>query len=151
VLRPLQSSAHAYAASRSLTLEGVHRLRLPAADVAEYQRLVGGIREDCDSFISLPGLNSFYLWTGKRPPTGMNAGDWMFLLDDEQQQRVVNTVRGIERLCLVRSDNGLASWVKGSGEAAPPDRPLMRFIEKTQWRETDSALGGYYKLFVRTR
>jgi hypothetical protein len=149
VLHPLKISESAYADSESLRLDGAHRVHFPAADAMEYQRLATRLRDECDTFITLPGLNSFYLWTSKRPPTGLNVGDWMFLLDTEQQERIVDAVRDVDRLCLVRSDQGLANWVSGSGQAAPPDLPLIRFIENTRWRETDSAFGGYYKLFVR--
>jgi hypothetical protein len=151
VLRPLQDWRRAYQDWPSLALVGTNRIHLPAVNVAEYQRVAARLRSDCDRFISVPGLNSFYLWTDKPPPTGMNTGDWMFLLDDDQQQRVVDAVRGVDRLCLVRSDQGLIIWVIGSGTSAAPERPLTRFIERTRWREVDSAFGGYYRVLVRSQ
>ncbi len=90
VLDPRQRYARDYAERTSLGVHGAERVRLKAEVATEYQCLVNGIRANCDNFISLPGLNSFYLWTNLRPPTGMNAGNWMLLLDDDQQQRVVD-------------------------------------------------------------
>ena len=84
-----------------------------------------------------------------RPPTGMNAGDWMYLLDGEQQQRVVDAVRGVRSLCLLRSDEQLAFWVAPSQTGGLPNRPLVRFIEESPSRELDGALNGFYKLYVR--
>jgi hypothetical protein len=148
-LRPLWVSGHNYSDFESVSLHGTDHIRMPPADAAGYERFATAIRDRCESFISLPGLNSFYLWTGVPPPTGMNAGDWMYLLDTEQQQRVVDAVRGIERLCLVRSDELLAVWGGSSQTDELPNRPLVRFIEETRWREIDSALNGFYKLYVR--
>jgi hypothetical protein len=148
-LRPLQASADNYANFESVSLDGTDHIHLPPGDAAGYERFATSIRDRCESFITLPGLNSFYLWIGIRPPTGMNAGDWMYLLDHGQQQRVVDAVRGIERLCLVRSDQQLAFWVAGSQTAGPPTRPLFRFIQESSWREVDNALDGFYRLYVR--
>ena len=42
-------------------------LRLPAEDAATYRWLAERLHADCDTFVSLPGLNSFYFWAEKLP------------------------------------------------------------------------------------
>jgi hypothetical protein len=151
LLVPLRDVERTYLDRRSLGVHGADRVRLPTRDATEYRRLVGAIRTNCDTFISIPGLNSFYIWSDIRPPTGMNTGDWMFLLDEREQQRVVDAVRGVSRLCLVRSNTQLLLWVLPGGKGAVPNRPLTRFISRTQFRKLDSALGGFYDLLIRPR
>ncbi|MEA2400936.1 MAG: hypothetical protein QOK00_1339 [Thermoleophilaceae bacterium] len=151
LVRPGQGYARAYFGQDQLRVAGADLIRLPPREAGEYARFVARIRDSCDTFITLPGLNSFYLWTDQRPPTGLSPGDWMLLLDDEQQQRIVDAVRDENRLCLVRSDGRLYDWLVHSGGVGEPAqvRPLMRFIEQTQWQEIDHALGRDYLLFVR--
>jgi hypothetical protein len=86
--------------------------------------VVTAIKARCPVFLTLPGMNSFYLWAHRDPPTGMNTTSWMYLLDGRQQQDVVDSVRSVPRLCLLRHDPELNIWRQGR---PLPERPLVRF------------------------
>ncbi len=134
VVQPGLSTHKAWADARPLPFGGATRVRLPPDLTATYTGVVAQLRLRCDGFVTLPGMNSFYLWTGIDPPTGLNTTSWMYLLDDEQQQRIVDAVRPVRRLCAVRNDSLLDWWVNGPPPgrpraSPPPRRPLLRFIE----------------------
>jgi hypothetical protein len=151
VIHPLEKMADRYFDYRPLSLEGTALIRFPEKRAKEYDGLVRQLRRSCDQFITLPGMNSFYIWTRTRPPTGMNAGNWMSLLTDDQQRRVVNAVRGVTRLCLLRFDDILFVYALGAGREILPEGPLMRFIDRTRWRQDYLAVGDDYRLLVRGR
>lgn len=144
-----QAAARAYHDLPSLALDGAHRVHIDATTTQGLQTLVAAIRENCDAFISRPGFNSLYVWTGMRPPTGQNAGDWMLLLDDETQQAVVDAVRSTDRLCLVQNDDELRNWLAPSTYEHAPDRPLTRYLDETRWEPVTDVLGGRFRLLRR--
>ena len=51
--------------------------------------------------MTMPGMNSYYFWTGIAPPTDTNLTNWMCLTDEEQAknfralQSASRTVRAI--------------------------------------------------------
>jgi hypothetical protein len=145
-LLPLQDYSRAHYHGVSLGLPGTARIRLPVGTRDAYDAVAAELEAKCSTFISMPGLNSFYLLTGEPPPTRLNAGDWMYLFNDKQQQRVVDDVRGKPRLCAIRHDGLLAFW----GQGRPlPQRPLVRFIE-TQFKPVFS-LAGFEVLTEKVR
>lgn len=149
LLDTLQSSARAYGDQPSLGVNGAHRVHLDPERTAAFQGLVATIRRECDVLITRPGFNSLYVWAEMSPPTGLNAGDWMFLLDDEQQQRVVDAIRSVDRLCLVQNDQALATWIGASGEADAPDRPLTRYLNDAGFRPIAAPFAEHYQLMRR--
>ena len=50
----------------------------PGAEL--YSTLAQDMSRDCDTFMSINGVNSLYFWTGMRPPTGSNMTVWPALL-----------------------------------------------------------------------
>jgi hypothetical protein len=116
----------AYAAGVSLDLPGAERVRLPADRVAQLHDVVAGIRERCSTFITIPGLNSLYLFSGEPVPAVL-SGPWPFFLTDEDQQEIVDRIRDLPSLCVVGKPDQLAFWAGFSGGVLP-QRPLVRFI-----------------------
>jgi hypothetical protein len=110
-----------------LDLPGASLVRLPEQDVENYRSIVQNINENCDNFVSMPGLNSFYFWTQKDPPTTLNAGPWMSLLDEQQQRSVVRNIESIPRLCAVY-DPELTQYGAQNRDLAK--LPLSSFILK---------------------
>lgn len=151
VVQPGLSTHKTWADGRPLPFGSANRVRLPPNLSTTYAGVVTQLRLRCDNFVSLPGMNSFYLWAGIDPPTGLNTTSWMYLLDEDQQQRIVDAVRPVRRLCAVRNDALLRWWVKGPPpgrprSAPPPDRPLLRFIND-DFRTVDQV--GDYRIMVR--
>ena len=152
VIQPAVADRRHWAKGQALPFYGASRLRLPASITGVYVGVVSQLRARCDTFVTLPGMNSFYLWTGMDPPTGLNPTSWMYLLDTDQQQRVVDAARPVSRLCALRNDDVLGFWVN---QGPPPKRladpeplrgPLYRFI--TEEFETAEKVGNY-RVMVR--
>ena len=155
VVRPAITGAQVFYSEKPVPVSGARYLRQVAYVSADYKQLVSTIRAHCATFVMLPGMDSFYLWTGIAPPTGLNAGDWMYLLSASQQQRTVDAVRHLRRLCLVSNPIELETWRGGNPLAndnpqhlAPlPAGPLLSFIETTRFKPILSLT--YYTVSVR--
>lgn len=107
-----------------LGLEGAGRLRLFPEEAQTYREVVGAVNRDCSQFEMLPGMNSFYLWSGQEPPTGFNATGWMTLFSADLQRKVVRRLEPIRGLCLLRNRTIEAQWTGG----ASPEGPLVAFL-----------------------
>jgi hypothetical protein len=130
-----------------LGLPGAERLRAPADQAAQVNAVVDTIERRCDSFLTLPGLNSFYIFARQEPPVVLN-GPWPFFFTAAEQREIVADVRDDRRLCVVRSPSVLQFW---SGFAADeytgvPNRPLVRFV-----RNQFEPIRGYSGIFVDVR
>lgn len=123
----LDAARARYDRGRSLNLPGAGRLRLPAEQATALVALTGEIRARCTAFVTLPGLNSFYLWAGQEPPTGLNTTSWMYLFGPDLQGQIVERIRGVQRLCLVLDRHALAAWQQG--RPLPPG-PLVDFLAR---------------------
>lgn len=107
-----------------LELEGSGRMRLFPEEAQTYRDVVAALNRDCPRFEMLPGMNSFYLWSGQEPPTGFNATGWMTLFSDDLQSKVVRRLEPLRDLCLLRNRTIEAQWT-GS---APAQGPLVDFL-----------------------
>jgi len=116
----------AYEAETALGLPGAGWVRGLSPQVSAYRSLTQALRRHCDTFFSIPGLNSFYIFTEEEPPTGFNVGPWMYVLTGDEQRDVVRRLRRVDRLCVLRNDDELAFW---QGNRPPPDGPLVRYLE----------------------
>jgi hypothetical protein len=120
-------AAAGFSAATPLGLPGAASTRLKAQDAANIRALVAAVDKDCSSFITLPGMNSFYLWTGQQPPTDVRSEIWMVTLDSTQQQALVGQLNSRPRLCVVRNQRLVDFWAQGR---PVPNRPLLKFIEQ---------------------
>lgn len=134
-----------YKAGVAPGLPGTERLRLPREQVGVYRKLTEEIDHRCSTFISIPGLNSLYLFTETEPPTWLNATAWMFLFDAPTQRRIVERVAPIEDLCVIRHFGLVEFWRQGR---PIPQRPLVRYIDE---RFTQAAVQGPFEVLVRRR
>jgi hypothetical protein len=123
--RPYDRRHALYERLEPLGLRGSNRIRLVDGDTDRFRRIAATLESRCSTFVALPGLNSFYLWSGKEPPTGLSPGDWMFLLNDEEQQRVVAATRSSPDPCLLENASTVGFWAQGR---QLPDGPLLRFM-----------------------
>lgn len=82
----------AYHARHALQLPGTTYVRLLPHEVKLLHWLTGTLKANCDSFVSVPGFNSLYFWSGIAPLTTQNAGTWMSLLSSGEQARIWNRV-----------------------------------------------------------
>ncbi len=123
---PLDEARAAYDARTPLDLPGAREVRLDPLEVNLYRRLTHLIDVNCRSFVTLPGMDSFYLWTRQEPPTGYNATGWPTLFDDAHQERVIEEIDPDPGLCLLENEPLAASWSAGT----IPDSPLVRYMRR---------------------
>ena len=115
-----------YRASEPLGLPGASRVRLTAEDAATYRWLAGRLNADCETFVTLPGLNSLYFWARKEPPTALNTTTWMTLLSDAQQLEIIAALDRRARVMAVKDPQLVDFWMHGRPISASP---LVRYIE----------------------
>jgi hypothetical protein len=120
---PLKTARGSYNAAFSLDLPGSHDMRLGSEEeVALYQAITKGIRDNCPATLMQPGMDSFYLWAEQEPPS-LTATGWETLFDEADQQQVIDETSSISNLCLLRNYPMAAGW----GEK---DGPLVRYLEQ---------------------
>jgi len=127
VERPMESWNSAYTANPGLPIAGATRLHLPAAQVSTFTQITTLLRTHCLSLITLPGLLSFNLWSGRPAPSGLTAEPFWHLLSPSQEQAALAAARAAPGLCAVRDDQLAAMWDNGK---PPPQVPLVKFIEQ---------------------
>ncbi len=81
--------------------------------------------EQCGTFYSLPGLNSFYLLANKQPPTWQNAGAWTNLFDADRQSVAVRDLERVSGLCVIRNRELESFWTSGGEQQPGPLRPFL--------------------------
>ena len=80
---------------------------------------MGTLSARCRTFVTQPGLNSFYLFTGMEPPTRANTTVWMLLLSDAQQEQIVERLADAPSpVCALRRQRRVYTT------------PLARYIEE---------------------
>jgi hypothetical protein len=116
-----------YSQMEPLGIHGATLVRLPHYQAEELRELSAYLRSHGETFFSYPGVNSLYFWTGKQPPTWFNAGDWMVLLSDQQQNEIVMALQRAEHPLVVVNEPGIKYWERG---AVAEEKPLVRFIRE---------------------
>jgi hypothetical protein len=96
----LPAARRNHAALPRLNLPGAALVRTDAEMVQRYQALAHYLQANCDTFITCPGINDFYFWTGKRPPTHLNPTT-ISILTVRQQEQILTALRGAEKPLIV--------------------------------------------------
>ena len=138
------SATTAFATGTPLGLPGAGTIRLQAQPAGHLRDLVAAVDRGCSTFITFPGMNSFYIWTAKAPPTSVHSEVWWLVLDNTQQQALVQQLAGKSRLCVIKNQHLIDFWAQGR---QVPGRPLVDFINREFVH--DSTYGDY-ELLVRT-
>jgi len=121
----LRQSRSDYDSAVSLGLPGATRVHVPADQAALLRQVTQSLRANCDTFISLPGLDSFYVFAQLPAPTGPTRLPW--LTSDIQKQRViVSQVDHISRLCVIDNQDEVNFWLEGR---PAPVGPLVDYVQ----------------------
>jgi hypothetical protein len=140
--RPTLLIGEYYASLAPLNLPGASRIRLSEERVSLYQEIVVKLaRPEVGTFLSLPGLNSFYFWAEKEPPTYLIT--WMSLSDSRFQERIWQEAKQYQGLMVLRNKEMIRFWVHDR----PIDNlPLVRHIDE-EFETVYSNCG--YELMIR--
>lgn len=133
----------AFATGTPLGLPGAGTIRLQAQPAGDLRDLVAAVDSGCSTFITFPGMNSFYIWTAKDPPTPVHSEVWWLVLDSTQQQTLVQQLAGKSRLCVIKNQHVIDFWAQGR---QIPSRPLVDFIDR---EFVHYSTCGDYELLVR--
>jgi hypothetical protein len=123
---PLNEARAAYDAREPLGLPGAEDVRLDPVEANLYRRLTHLIDVNCRALVTLPGMDSFYVWTRQAPPTYSNATGWPTLFDDARQRRTIGEIDPVQGLCLLENKPLAEGWSAG----VIPDTPLVRFMRR---------------------
>ena len=120
--------AEYYAGLTPLNLPGARRVRLGATEAAGYQAIVSRLSSpEVGTFLTMPGMNSFYLWAQKTPPTELNVTTWMSLIDPAGQEAIWRAAQRSTGLRVVRSRRLTGFWMQGRSTEG---LPLVRHIDE---------------------
>jgi hypothetical protein len=114
-----------------LQLPGTQLVRVDPQLGGELRQLADEVGKNCDTFYSVPGLDSLYIYSSFPTPTGQLA-NWPGALTNAQEQEVVAELSHLQatgkRVCIVRDLNSqYYAWNPGGSEA---NRPIGRFIRQ---------------------
>ncbi len=132
-----------FAAGSPSGLRGAELVRMQVKQAAQLRQLAAAIDSECSSFITFPGMNSIYIWTGQEPPSDLRYGVWWLTPDPVDQQAVVRQLEGRSRLCVVKNQTLIDFWAQG--RQVPP-QPVVDFIDASF---VPSATFGDYEVLVR--
>jgi hypothetical protein len=141
----LDHARDAYAHAVPLDLPGAERVHVDGSEAAALDQVSRLLADRCSTFVSLPGLNSFYLWARLDPPTWQNAGHWWNLLDRDAQRQVVGRSLRIHRLCVLR--NPVYTHIL-AGRLPTDGDPLLAFIR--EGFRPDATVGSDQIMFRRS-
>ena len=147
---PLRAAMASYEARVPLGFPGTERIHVAAADAKVYQWLVGELGTRCTSFITMPGLNSLYLFSGIDPPTRQNVGAWPTLFDIAKQRMIRDRFAAAPGpSCAIRNVRMATRWLQGR---KPGETPLADYIAEhfvtVARRPAPDWLGGEYEFMV---
>ena len=120
----LQTLRERYLSLIPFDLPGSRFIRLDRESVVGTHALVGYLKTECDTFITYPGYNSLYFWTGKNPPTQLNSTGWG-QFDARQQMQILAAVSRVKRPMILVHEYMRQSWAQN---VPVQIQPLVRFL-----------------------
>ncbi len=131
-----------YTAATPMKLPGTTLMRVNDQVARQLRQLARVVKKSCDTFYSVPPLNSLYIYTGIPNPTGQLA-NWPGVLTVEQEREITHELSRLKRegkrVCIVRDLTASTAdeYVVGGSEAK---RPIGKFI--LQYRRLVAIFGG---------
>ena len=116
-----------YARGIPLAMPGARTVRTTERDAATYWWLSANLRENCDAFITAPGLNSLHFWTAMAPVSNLNTTLWPLLFNADQQGRILAAAASVERLCVAWSPRRMEALTSAPDAAS---RPLVLWLRQ---------------------
>jgi len=110
-----------YASDVSLGLPGANLVRVTPERAAVLRHIYQTVHDNCDNFVSVPGLDSFYIWEKFDPPTPLPSR-FIWLADDVPHlQALIKSSDQINRLCIVENSYLILAWSRGRTVTGPLD------------------------------
>jgi hypothetical protein len=116
----------AYASRVALDLPGAALIHVSEETANTYHWATQELSR-CEAFYTMPGQLSFYFFTGKQAPTGVNSNNELGLLTWDQQERVIADLSAYRRMCVLTVPGLRDFWDRGQIATHPP---LLQYIEQ---------------------
>lgn len=140
-----------YESLAPLNLPGAERIHVDKDVAQDFQWLAANLKQNCDTFVGLPGLPSFYFWTGEPLPGPvhqvagqLNWDQWMDLFTPAQQEVIARDFALHPKACAVYHPSGVEFWNTGNHEIR--SWPLANYI-LTNFKTI--AQSGDYQFMIR--
>jgi hypothetical protein len=108
-----------------LDLPGAVWIRLPSEQASQYQQITSWIKTSADTFVTLPGMYSFYFWAQVDPPTCRNVTHWMTLLPETDQRQIVRVLGQHPHAAVIYSPEMAAFWHRPENLPQRTPSPLL--------------------------
>lgn len=133
-----------FQSSTPLGLPGAESVHLSAQQKGDLTGIVGAVSDHrCSYLLTLPGMDSFYVWTSDGSPLEMRYGQWYLTIDLAEQTAIVERLTNRPDVCVIENQGLLDFWTHGR---AAPSGPLIDFI-RTDF--VGAGTYGDYELLVR--
>lgn len=150
MLRPDQTgSASAWLQNQSLALPGANLLHLSPAQTRDLRWASANLATHSKSFLTAPGLNSYYFWTGFKAPTTLTSSAWPIDTSHETQEKLYQSIAISERPAILINAQGLEFWMLVSQKFTLPTQPLLDRFDADF--DTRLQLGDLRILFPKSR
>jgi hypothetical protein len=137
---PLPGYVSAFRQAEPLGLSGARLVRADATTAHDLQAVVTALKTRCTTFVSMPGLGSFYLFANETPPTLLISSGWMLGINPGDQERAVKAVEAASGVCVLRNTELTGFWLGAT--ASLPNRPLVNYIVSHSTNAAELS-GGY--------
>lgn len=107
-----------------LGLPGARYLRLKQDESQHFRELSQYVQTHCDTFLTIPGLNSLYFWTEAQAPTLLTINGEGVMPSARQQDLIVAALRRAKQPLIILGESRWGSEVRLS----KPVGPLMDFV-----------------------
>ena len=114
-----------WSTSAPLGLPGAENLRLPELLSARLRAFTLNATVHADTLFSMPGIDSFNLWSGRPTPTQANVTHWFSLLNADQQQAIAARLSSDPRAAIV-VERDVLRYMRAGG--LPVSGPLHDFV-----------------------
>ena len=127
-------SWHEYVKDAPLGLPGTRLVRLDPelTDIPtkSLQTMTTFLKQNCDTFYSVPPSDSFYIYTGIPSPSGLTVS-WYGIYTPTEQTEIANSleaaIRQGKRTCIVRQIAGYPAWKASSTGRGPLGAEVAKF------------------------
>lgn len=124
-----------------LELPGTGRMRLFELQTAQMRWVALNLRRNADTFVGVPGMHSFHLWSGVPPPVPFYKHHWVLFRDEAEERALARGLAEAERPCVLFSRGLVGFWL----HAELPDGPIRSALDAGY---VSVAAAGPYELMV---
>jgi hypothetical protein len=114
-------------------------IQLSTREYAVLSEINSGIAARCGALVTIPGMNSFHIWSGVPHPDGFLTSAAMTLFDEAAQERLRKDFLAAPHPCVIFN-----AELEGWSDQFHPSRPSQPFIDMVHhWLMTVYARDGY--------